>query len=67
MRGIVEKGLGNLFITLSSFHFFKKTNLEQYLLVLSEDQKIKLLRLHLYCFFPYWGEKKSFALRVVSN
>ena len=31
IRGLVEKGLGYLFITSSSFHFFSKTNFEQYL------------------------------------
>ena len=31
MKEIVEKGLGHLIITSSSFHFFKKTDFEQYL------------------------------------
>ena len=30
-KGIVEKGLGYLFITSSSSHFFNKTDFEQYL------------------------------------
>ena len=29
--GIVEKGLGHVFITSSSSHFFNKTDFEQYL------------------------------------
>ena len=29
--GIVEKGLGHLIITLSSSHFFNKTDLKQFL------------------------------------
>ena len=28
---MVEKGLGHLFITSSSSHFFNKTNFEQYM------------------------------------
>ena len=32
IKEIVEKGLGHLFIASNSFHFFTKTDFEQYLL-----------------------------------
>ena len=37
---IVEKGLGHLFITSSSAHFFNKTDFEHYLFKLNISQKM---------------------------
>ena len=40
--GIVEKGLGHLFITASSSHFFNKADFKQYLLTITKNACIKI-------------------------
>ena len=39
--GIVEKGLGHVFIASSSSHFFNKTDLEQYLFNNKFEKKLQ--------------------------
>ena len=40
--GIVEKGLGHLFITSSSSNFFNKTDLKQYLSTITKNTCTKI-------------------------
>ena len=40
--GIAEKGLGHLPTTTSSFHLLNKTDLKQYLLIITKNTCIKI-------------------------